>query len=242
MESSRPMRAHGNLRVLVIEDDPRMVEVLHTGLRESGHTVVTAGTAEEGIRIADEGGFDAIVLDIGLPGRNGYAVTEHLRDRPSRPAIIMLTALNHEDHVVYGLDSGADDYLTKPFSFRELLARIVSAARCNQLAAARHLCFGSFRLDVAQRRLYCNRNEVHITRAEFLLLRALALHRGQTVPRRELIHAIWESASVSHGALNTLVNALREKLHALQPGLISTVRGGGYSLVEDAEPQMRASL
>jgi DNA-binding response OmpR family regulator len=229
------MNTPTNLRILVIEDDLRMVELLRTGLWEHGHTIVTATTAEQGQQLVDAENFDAIVLDIGLPGRSGYTIAQHLRTRPNRPAIVMLTALNQEDQVVCGLDAGADDYLTKPFSFPELLARIGSAARRARVAATDEFCFGTFRLDTRSRRLLCNRVEVHITRGEYLLLRALALDRGEVVSRRQLMHAVWGTTIISHGALDTLVNTLREKLHAKQPGLISTARGVVYSLVEDTD-------
>jgi DNA-binding response OmpR family regulator len=130
------MKALANLHILIIEDDPRMVELLRTGLWEKGHSIVTATTAEEGQQLVDEKRFDAMVLDIGLPGRSGYTIAQHLRKRPNRPAIVMLTALNQEDYIVGGLNAGADDYVTKPFSFRELVARITSAVRRTRIAAA----------------------------------------------------------------------------------------------------------
>ncbi|MGP8259270.1 MAG: response regulator transcription factor [Acidobacteriaceae bacterium] len=229
------MKTPINLRILVIEDDPRMVELLRTGLWERGHCIVTATTAEQGQQLVDAENFDAIVLDIGLPGRSGYTIAQHLRTRPNRPAIVMLTALNQEDQVVCGLDAGADDYITKPFSFPELIARIDSATRRARVASTDDFCFGPFRLDTRSRRLLCNRVEVHITRGEYLLLRALALDRGEVVSRRQLMKAVWGTTVISHGALDTLVNTLREKLHAKQPGLISTARGVGYLLVEDAD-------
>ena len=223
------------MRILVIEDDLRMVELLRTGLWEHGHTIVTATTAEQGQQLVDAENFDAIVLDIGLPGRSGYTIAQHLRSRPNRPAIVMLTALNQEDQVVCGLDAGADDYLTKPFSFPELLARIGSAARRARIAATDDFCFGPFRLDTRLLRLLCNRVEVHITRSEYLLLRALAIDRGEVISRRQLMQAVWGTTIISHGALDTLVNTLREKLNVKQHGLISTARGIGYSMVEDAD-------
>jgi DNA-binding response OmpR family regulator len=212
-----------------------MAELLHKGLWERGHSTVTATTAEQGQQLVDTEKFDAIVLDIGLPDRSGITIAQHLRARPNRPAIVMLTALNQEDNVVCGLDAGADDYLTKPFSFPELVARIGSAARRARMAAANDFCFGPFRLDTEKRCLVCNRTEVHITRSEYLLLCALARDRGEVVSRRQLMKAIWSTTIVSHGALDTLVNTLREKLHAKQPGLISTARGIGYLLVEEAD-------
>ena len=223
------------MRILVVEDDVRMLELLCNGLTEAGHTVTIASDGEAGLSLAVAQEFDAIVLDVSLPGRSGYSIAEFLRHRPTRPAIVMLTALNKEDNIVYGLDAGADDYLTKPFSFPELIARIASAVRRARVASTDHFSFGRFYLDIAKRRLFCQGAEVHITRSEYLLLRALAMHRGEIVTRRQLIQAVWGASVVSHGSLDTLVNGLREKLNLQQEGLISTVRGSGYTLLEDSE-------
>ena len=231
------MEASANLRILVIEDDLRMVELLRTGLWERGHSIVTATTAEEGQQLADENSFDAIVLDVGLPDRSGYTVAQHLMKRSNRPAVVMLTALNQEDCVVCGLEAGADDYMTKPFSFPELLARIHSAARRSPIASEGQFSFGPFRLNVESSRLFCGGTEVRLTRSEYLLLRALVHNYGEVVPRRKLAQAVWGASAVSHGALDTLINTLRDKLHVEQPGLIATIRGIGYSLEESAAPR-----
>jgi DNA-binding response OmpR family regulator len=236
------MNTFANLRILVIEDDPRMVELLRAGLREKGHSIVTATSAEEGEQLIDAHNFDAIVLDVGLPGRSGYSIAQHLSQREMRPAIVMLTAFSHEDNVVCGLDSGADAYLTKPFCFPELIARISSAVRRTRFAAADHFRFGTFTLDTQRRRLYSNRTEIHITHSEYRLLHALALNYGETVPRRQLMQAVWGADAMSHGALDTLVNSLRTKLSQEQPGLISTIRGSGYSLAASLEHERRSAL
>jgi DNA-binding response OmpR family regulator len=227
----------GRMRILVIEDDPQMLELLRKGLDECGHTVTTAVDGETGLEIVNTQEFDAVVLDVGLPGRCGFSVVESLRHRPSRPAILMLTALNKEDNIVYGLDAGADDYLTKPFSFPELVARIATAVRRTRVATTDQFTFGPFHLNISKRRLFCDRSEVNISRSEYLLLRALAMRRGEMVPRRQLLQAVWGTTVISHGALDTLVNSLREKLNAVHPGLIATVRDGGYALVEDVSPR-----
>jgi two-component system, OmpR family, response regulator len=234
------MKPLSNLRILVVEDDPRMVELLSAGLREKGHFVLTATTAEDGQRIADAGNIDAIVLDVGLPGRSGFSIAAHLRERANRPAIVMLTALNQEDNVVCGLEAGADDYMTKPFSFPELAARIASAVRRTRIAAAGQFYFGPFHLDIAQRRLYRERAEIHITPSEYLLLYTLALHRGEIVSRRQLMQAVWGTASIRSGALDTLVNTLRGKIEAGQAEIVATIRGAGYSLADDAEMRKRS--
>ena len=148
----------------------------------------------------------------------------------------MLTALNEEDQIVCGLDAGADDYLTKPFSFPELIARIHAAVRRTQIASADRFSFGPFRLDAASRRLFRDNTMVHLTRGEYLLLRALILNRGEIVSRRQLMQAVWGSTITSAGALDTLVNTLREKLNTGHLDPIRTVRGSGYTLVADQEP------
>ena len=231
------MEESNNLRILVIEDDPRMVELLRTGLWERGHSVITAATAEEGQTLADSHSFDVIVLDIGLPDRSGLTVAEHLRGRAGRPAIVMLTALNQETHVVCGLDAGADDYLTKPFSFPELAARITSTARRSYIASRDQFCFGPFRLKIEANRLFCDGVELHLTRSEYLLLKTLVLNSGEAVSRRRLTQAVWGASAMSHRALDTLVNNLREKLNVHQPGLIATIRGVGYSLAVFKAPR-----
>ena len=231
------MEAPTNLRILVIEDDPRMVDLLRAGLSERGNSVVSATNAEDGQQLVDQETFDAIVLDIGLPGRSGFTIAQHLRNRTNRPAIVMLTALNQEDCVVCGLDAGADDYLTKPFSFPELAARIAAAARRTRIALANNFFFGPFNLDLIGRRLLRGRDEIHVTRGEYLLLRALALRPHEVMSRRQLMQEVWGTTTVSHGALDTLVNTLRDKLGAGQHGRIATVRGVGYSLVEDTRQQ-----
>jgi len=229
------MKSLANLRILVIEDDTRMVELLRDGLCEKGHNVLTAASAEEGKLLLDKNNFDAIVLDIGLPGQSGYTIVQMLRQRTDRPAIIMLTALDQEDNIVTGLDAGADDYITKPFSFPELAARIVSAVRRTRITSTNDFSFGPFQLDIKKRRLLCRDTEVHITRSEYLLLRVLVHHRGEMVSRRQLMQAVWGTTAVSHGALDTLVNALRIKLNDELPGLIATSRGVGYSMLEETE-------
>jgi DNA-binding response OmpR family regulator len=231
------MKALANLQILVIEDDPRMVELLRIGLVERGHSVATASTSMAARRLLDEAIFDAVVLDIGLPDSSGFSVVDHLRERSNRPAVIMLTAFSQEDHIVRGLNAGADDYLSKPFSFPELVARIISAVRRTRTAATSVFPFGPFRLDISKHKLLCDHNEIHITRSEYLLLRALAPKRGEVVPRRQLMQAVWGTLAVSNGSLDTLVNTVREKLDAHQPGLLSTVRGSGYSLAEVPEPR-----
>lgn len=222
------------LRILIVEDDSRMVESLELGLRELGHLTSAATSAEQGQWLLGKDEFDAILLDVQLPGQSGYSVMHALRDRPRRPAIVMLTALNQEDHVVWGLDAGADDYVTKPFSFPVLVARISSAVRRARSATANELCFGPFRVDTLTRRLFHQDIEIHVSRNEYLLLHELTLNRGGVVLRRQLMMAIWGTTSISNGALDVLVNSLRERLGSAHLDLIATVRGKGYALLDNS--------
>jgi two-component system copper resistance phosphate regulon response regulator CusR len=238
------MKALAKLRILVIEDDSRMLEFLRTGLRQGGHSVVIAKGPEQGRRIVDHGGFDAIVLRGDLPGQNGFAaLAQQLQERPDGPAILTLAPSRD------GLNAGADGSLNGPFSLPELLARLDSAVRRIRTPAPDHMSFGPFHLDIGKRRLTCDHGPIQITRSEYLLLRALVMHRGETVPRRQLVQAVWGTTTISHGTLDTLVNTLRGKLNLRQPWLIATMGGAGYALVEDAtlrpastaEPRHRAA-
>jgi DNA-binding response OmpR family regulator len=208
-----------------------MVDLLRRGLWERGHSVVTAVSAQEGQQLAEQHEFDVVVLDVGLPDRSGHTVAENLRRRPNPPAILMLTAQSDLDQVVSGLESGADDYVTKPFSFSELVARIGSASRRSRLSRAGEIVFGDFVLDLKRRCLTRDRVEIHLTRGEYLLLRELGLHHGDVVSRRQLMQAVWGTLHVTQGALDTLVGVLREKLDGASTGFIQTERGAGYALL-----------
>ena len=146
-----------------------------------------------------------------------------------RPAIVMLAEIHPQDDIIH--DSAADDYLAKPFSFPELIAQLNSAVRRARIATSDNFCFGPFRLDTRGRRLICNQTEIPVTRSEYLLLRELTLHRGEVVSRRQLMQAIWGTTFLSHGALDTLVNTLSNKLNAEHPELIAVARGTGYTLI-----------
>jgi two-component system copper resistance phosphate regulon response regulator CusR len=203
-----------------------MLELVCKGLREAGHTPMPASDGEAGLDLAMRFEFDSIILDIGLPGRDGYAVARAVR-AVKRVPILMLTARDGEESVLRGFEDGADDYLTKPFSFRELLARIHALGRCSARQGDDLVV-----LDAARSTVYRDGLPVQLTRLEFLLFSALYSQRGATVPRHELMQAIWREGPVPSGnTLEVLVNSLRAKLdaeHATK--LIVTVRGVGYRL------------
>jgi DNA-binding response OmpR family regulator len=226
------MPTASSLRLLVIEDDPRMLELLRKGLWEHGHLVLAASNGHEGLELGERHDFDAIILDIGLPELDGYQVAAHLRAAQKTAPIIMLTAMDMEDDIIRGLDLGADDYMTKPFSFRELLARLESLSRrVAKRSPTPEMGFADLRLDPVRQRVVHSGREISLTKSEFLLLQELMRHPGQPRSREALADKVWGSAPVKRGVLDTLINSLRLKLDELNcESLIRTVRGLGYCL------------
>jgi len=226
------MRDKITLRILVVEDDMRMLEQLCRGLREEGHAVMPASDGQAGLELATAFGFDVIVLDIGLPLMDGFNVTHALRMQNKTVAILMLTARDAEDDVIRGLDQGADDYLVKPFSFPELIARLQAVSRTNQ----EHPAQGQLMLDPARLTVKRDNLPIQLTRTEFLLLSSLKQVAGQPVPRQSLIESIWgKQQMIPSNTLDVLVNALRGKLEtSFHARMIQTVRGIGYRLLTES--------
>lgn len=218
------------MRILVIEDEPRMLELLRKGLYERGCTVMTAPDGQTGLEIATEHEFDTIVLDIGLPRLDGFALIEALRCRGATTPTLMLTARDCEDDIIRGLDLGADDYLTKPFSFAELVARLQSIARPSHQENDGKIEAGDVVIDSIRHSVIRNKRRIDLTRLEFLLLMCLVRRDGQCVPRQTLMESLWgPNHPVGATALDVLVNSLRVKIDApFQKRLIGTVRGSGY--------------
>jgi DNA-binding response OmpR family regulator len=222
----------GQMRILVVEDELRMLELLRKGLYESGCAVMTAVDGETGLEIALAHEFDAIVLDIGLPRRDGYSVAKALRERKRATPVLMLTARDAEDDIIRGLDLGADDYMTKPFSFPELVARLQSITRPQREETAGKIEAGDLVVDPIRHSVKRANTNIDLTRSEFALLGRLARSAGSCVPRHTLAESVWGSdPGVSPGALDVLVNALRRKIdEPFNHKLIGTVRGAGYVL------------
>lgn len=220
------------MRILAIEDEPRMSALLHKGLSEHGHEVTLALTGADALKVTLDQTFEAILLDVGLPDLSGYDVAQVLRARNCPSPILMLTAYNKEDQIVRGLNLGADDYLTKPFSFPELLARLRAVTRAAPEPAPSVLTVADLTVDLRQRRVMRRGRGIELTRTEFMLLERLMHHAPGIAPRSSLIDGIWGNANeVTPGALDVLVNALRNKIDSHCPvKLLQTVRGVGYQL------------
>ena len=226
------------MRLLVIEDDPRMLELLRAGLNERGFTVMTAADGAIGLAIAIACEFDAIVLDIGLPKMDGYQLMRELRGRVQSAPVLMLTARDSEEEIIRGLDLGADDYLTKPFSFSELAARLQSITRPHR-GGGESIEAGEISVDLIRHKVRRNNQNIDLTRLEYRLLKRLADQAGQCVSRQQLTESIWGPGhEIEAGTLHVLVNSLRAKVDApFGIRLIDTIRGKGYMLRRGIRPK-----
>ena len=220
------------MRILAIEDEPRMLALLHKGLSENGHDVMTASDGAEGLKLTLDHEFDVVLLDVGLPDLSGYDVAQVLGERNCTASILMLTAYNKEDEIVRGLNIGADDYLTKPFSFPELLARLRAITRPSTEPAPLAIVVEDLVVDMVGHKAMRQGHGIDLTRTEFLLLEMLARHAPRVVSRSTLIEGIWGGPhEVTAGALDVLVSSLRSKIDAcFKTKLLQTVRGSGYLL------------
>ncbi|HKR58811.1 MAG TPA: response regulator transcription factor [Pyrinomonadaceae bacterium] len=220
------------MRILLVEDEPRMANVITKGLREHSYAVDVAQDGEAGLYQASVNDYDVIVLDVLLPKRNGFEVCRELRSLRNATPILMLSARAAVDDRVTGFDAGADDYLTKPFSFRELLARIRALLRRDSQVRPDVLEIADLTIDSASHRVFRANNEVQLTAKEYALLEHLARHAGQLVSRAEIAAHVWdETFDPFSNLIEVYINRLRKKIdgdHSLK--LLHTRRGEGYIL------------
>jgi two-component system response regulator MprA len=220
------------LRILVVDDDAAVAGTIARVLRSEGHEADVAPDGPTALRRAHAASYDLVVLDVMLPGLDGIGVCQRLREASGVP-ILMLTALGATDERVRGLDSGADDYLVKPFEYRELLARIRALTRRG--AHARHrLRFADLTMEPASRQVWRDGQPVKLTPTEFELLVHFLRHPRLVLTRNQLLEAVWNDEPEGDNVVAVYVGYLRQKLEAGgRPRLIHTVRGVGYSLRED---------
>lgn len=218
------------VRVLVVEDERRLADGLRGGLEAEGFAVDVAGDGTEGLWLARENPYDVLVLDIMLPGMSGYQVCATLRAERNWTPILMLTAKDGEWDEVDGLDTGADDYLTKPFSYAVLLARLRALLRRGAPPRPAVLSAGGLRLDPAARRVWRDDIEVELTAREHTLLEFLMRRAGEVVGKLEIIEHVWDvNFDGDPNIVEVYVRRLRVKCG---PAAIETVRGAGYRLVD----------
>jgi DNA-binding response OmpR family regulator len=220
------------MHVLIVEDEPEMARLLSRGLQEEQFEVSLAHDGQSALELSSSKPFDVILLDVMLPKMNGLEVAQQLRGREQETPVLMLTARDSLQDIVKGLNAGADDYLTKPFSFLELLARIRALARRNDFRRRNVLEVQDLVLDVSSLRTFRKGKEIHLSQTEFRLLEVLARHAGRVVSRAAILEKVWGSGrDVTENTLDAFVRLLRKKVDAgTESRLIRTHRGFGYSI------------
>ncbi|MER7399478.1 response regulator transcription factor [Streptomyces sp. NPDC000151] len=217
------------MRLLIVEDEKRLARSLAAGLTAEGYAVDVVHDGLEGLHMAGEGAYDLLVLDIMLPGMNGYRVCGALRAAGNDVPILMLTAKDGEYDEAEGLDTGADDYLTKPFSYVVLVARVKALLRRRGRTALPVLTVGALTVDQGARTVRRADADVPLTTKEFAVLEQLALRAGEVVAKSEILEHVWDFAyDGDPNIVEVYVSALRRKLGA---ATIQTVRGAGYRMV-----------
>jgi two-component system, OmpR family, response regulator len=219
------------MQILVVEDERRMADLLQKTLQEEGHQVILARNGREGFEIARDSPFDVIVLDVMLPGMDGLAVARQLRACRNQTPVLMLTARDAPAEIVRGLDSGADDYLIKPFSIDILLARLRAVSRRGAIPRPLHLEIADLKLDPATRAVTRAGKNLNLTPREYRLLELLLRNAGHAVSRATILESVWGFASgINENTLEVFMRLLRGKVDRRNPKLIHTVRGFGYIL------------
>ena len=227
------------MKVLIVEDEEKIAQFLKKGLAEKGYSVEAVGDADRALERLEGGPYDLLILDLLLPGsRDGIELCREIRARGIPSKILMLTARDTVENKIEGLDAGADDYLVKPFSFRELLARLRALARRTEIPEPAPLLFGDLSYDPESREVRRRGEVIRLTAREGALFELLLRHRGKVVSRSEIQARIWEdSFDLSTNIIDVYINALRRKLDSGErERLIQTVRGVGYRLGESAGP------
>ncbi len=220
------------MRVLVVEDERKLAGFIRKGLEEEGYAVDVASDGESGLKMALDGVHDLIVLDIKLPGRDGLAVLRELRRKNRATPVLLLTARATVEDKVLGLDSGADDYLTKPFAFEELVARVRALLRRRGETRDPILRLGDLVLDPARRTVHRGDTRIDLTAREFSLLDYFMRNPGRVLTRAMILDRVWDyDFDPSTNVVDVYVNYLRKKIDTEgKPRLIHTVRGAGYVL------------
>jgi two-component system response regulator MprA len=220
------------MQILVVEDEKRMAELLKKGLEEENHSVTLAHDGLTGLEMAEMYQFDAMVLDIMLPGMDGFEVARRLRRNRNHTPILILTARDAVPDVVKGLDIGADDYLTKPFPFDEFLARLRSVARRGSSPRLLLLQVDDLTLDPAKHEVFRGGQQIHLTPTEYRLLEYLLRRPGRVASRRSIAEAVWGfDEEIEENTLDAFIRLLRGKVDRdFKNKLIHTVRGVGYTI------------
>lgn len=223
------------MRVLIVEDDQRIASLVARGLRESSYAVDVSSDGEDGLYRAQTNDYDVIILDVNLPKKDGFEVCRTLRSDGHREPILMLTARDALDDRVSGLDFGADDYLTKPFEFRELLARLRALLRRHSDIRAEKIAIADMEIDTRSQSVVRGGKKIDLTTKEYALLEFLAINRGKVVGREEISEHVWdETFDAFSNLIEVYIRRLRAKMdEGFSVELIRTRRGAGYLLDDD---------
>jgi two-component system OmpR family response regulator len=223
------------VRALLVEDEAKLARLVARGLTEHGHVADVVGSGEEALAMVADGAYDVVLLDVRLPGMDGFEICRRLRAARVWTPVVMLTARTAVADRIAGLDAGADDYLPKPFAFDELLARMRAVARRGEVPRPTVLTVGDLRLDPASRRAWRARQEVTLSAREFALLEAFMRRPGRALTRDELLEHAWGwDSEVASNVVDVYVRYLREKVdRPYGRRSIETVRGTGYRLIAD---------
>jgi two-component system OmpR family response regulator len=223
------------MRILIVEDEPKLAQLVARALREEGNPADVAGNGKDALWMAQSAPYDAIVLDVMLPDLDGFEIVRRLRAKEIWTPVLMLTARDAITDRVDGLDAGADDYLTKPFAFDELLARLRAVARRGSTPRPAVLLAGDLRLDPASHRAWRGETELDLSTREFALLEIFMRNVGQALTRLQLLEGAWDMAFESRSnVVDVYVRYLREKVdRPFGRASLETVRGVGYRLRED---------
>ena len=217
------------MQILVVEDERRMAELLKRGLTEEGHQVVVARDGVTAHEMAGAAAFDVIVVDVMLPRMDGITLTRRLRAARNQTPVLMLTARDAPADVIQGLDCGADDYLTKPFSFEVFLARLRAVSRRGAIPRSVCLEVADVKLDPASREVLRGGDRINLTPREYSLLELLMRNPGRVIGRETILESVWGyGCDVNENTLEAFVRLLRLKIEVHEPKLIHTVRGVGY--------------
>lgn len=224
------------MRILIMEDELKMADLLKEGLEEEHHSACLAFDGRAALDLAASSEFDVIVLDLMVPVLDGFEVTRRLRKNQNPTPILVLTARDAITDVARALDLGADDYLTKPFSFVELMARLRALARRGPSPRPPLLRVADLVLDPASRRIWRGNREIYLSPREYKLLEFLMRRAGRVVSRNAIVDAVWNAQDVEENTLDVFVSLLRAKVDkGFKTKLIQTIRGVGYSVREETQ-------
>ena len=222
------------MKVLLIEDEEKVANFISKGLEEEGYTVDMAYNGREGLDLVKTNSYDMLLLDLMIPEVNGFDVLKTIRNWGIDLPVLIITAKSSKEDVVRGLDTGSDDYLTKPFSFEELLARMRALLRRRAARGVQALTYSDLELDPHNRTLSIQRQSVELTEKEFLILELMLKSSERALTRREIAEYVWQNATDSTNIVDVYINFLRKKIESIsQKKFIHTVRGTGYILKEE---------